>query len=153
MVKAGCKDCGQVLGGNVQLNRGGGGGMHQGGRGVKIPWESVGMVKLRLSMVPKKHQEGASGLGEDREVVTEGGGGAVRFGKFLSFISSGSDFVWGGDVGAVSANGVEVRGSECGFPATGNKVKGKEAEGQVVEEYSGKNCPSGSGNTATPVLL
>ena len=35
--------------------------------------------------------------------------------------------VWGGDVGVISANGAEVRGSACGFPATGNKVKGKSA--------------------------
>ena len=38
----------------------------------------------------------------------------------------------------LEAKGVEVRGSSYGFSATGNKVKGKVAEGGVVAEGGGK---------------
>ena len=37
--------------------------------------------------------------------------------------------------------------SACGFPAAGNKVKGKAAEGRVVVTGGGKKIPSGSGDT------
>ena len=50
-------------------------------------------------------------------------------------------------------SGAEVRGSACGFPATGNKVKGKAAEGRVVAEVSGKKSPSGRVDTTAPDLL
>ena len=45
-------------------------------------------------------------------------------------------------------SGAEVRGSACGFPATGDKVKGKAAELWVVAEGNGKNSPRGNGDTA-----
>ena len=51
-----------------------------------------------------------------QEVALEVGGRAGHIGKVLSHGSSGGAVVWGGDVGAISANGAEVRGIVCGFP-------------------------------------
>ena len=45
VAEVGCGNCVQMFGGNVQSNRGGGGGTHQGGRGVQIYRAAVGMVK------------------------------------------------------------------------------------------------------------
>ena len=53
----------------------------------------------------------------------------------------------------IGPNASEVRGSEYGFPVTGNKVKGKDSEVRVVEEGGGKNISSGSGCTTAPDLL
>ena len=72
------------------------------------------------------------------EVSTEGGVGAGRLRKILLRGISGVAVVWGGYVGAIGANGAEVRGSACGFPETGNKAKGKAAKGRVVAEGGGK---------------
>ena len=41
VAKKGSGNCGQVLGGDIQINREGRGGMNQGGRGVQIPQASV----------------------------------------------------------------------------------------------------------------
>ena len=79
-----------------------------------------------------------SGVGAAHEVSTEGGVGAGRLEIFLLPGISGVAVVWGGYVGAIGANGVEVRGSACGFPETGNKAKGKAAEGRAVAEGGGK---------------
>ena len=49
VAKKGCGDCGQVLGGDIQMNREGIGGRHQEGRGVQIPWAAVGPVGQQLA--------------------------------------------------------------------------------------------------------
>ena len=92
-------------------------------------------------------------MGESREVATEGGGVAGRHRNVLSHGTSGGAVVWSVDMGAIGANGVEVRGSSYGFSATGNKVKVKAAEGGVVEEGCGKQSTQGSGDTTAPDLL
>ena len=92
-------------------------------------------------------------MGAYWEVATERGGGAGRLRNFLLRSCSSSAVVWGGDMGDISDNGVEVRGSACDFPTTGNKVKGRAAEGLVVEEGSGENSTSGSGDTASLDLI
>ena len=77
-------------------------------------------------------------MGAAHEVSTEGGVGAGRLRKLLLCGTSGVAVVWGGYVGAIGANGAEVRGSACGFPEIGNKSKGKADEGCVLAEGSGK---------------
>ena len=62
-------------------------------------------------------------------------------------------FFWGRDVGVVGSNGTEVRGSACGFPETGDKVKGKEAEGRFVAEGGDGKSTSGREDTTTPYPL
>ena len=52
VAEKGYVDCVQVLGGDVQPNRGGRGGTHRGGRGVQIPRAAVGPVGRRLSRIP-----------------------------------------------------------------------------------------------------
>ena len=61
--EAGCGDCGHMFGGNVQSNRGGGGGTHLGGGGVQIPWASVGPVRRQLAGSPTQYKEGTEGVG------------------------------------------------------------------------------------------
>ena len=61
--------------------------------------------------------------------------------------------VGGVDMGAISANGAEVRGSSCGFYAKVNKVKVNEAEGQVIEEGSDEQSTSGIKDTISTDLL
>ena len=56
-------------------------------------------------------------------------------------------------MGAIGNNGAEVRGSACGFLATGKKVKVKAAEVRVVVEGKGKQNTSGRGDTTAPDLL
>ena len=56
-------------------------------------------------------------------------------------------------MGDIGDNGAEVRGSSYEFPATGNKVKDKTAEGRVVTEGGGKTITPGSGDTTAPDLL
>ena len=92
-------------------------------------------------------------MGADQEFSTEVGGVSGRLGKVLSHGNSGGTVVWSGDVAYISANGAEVRGSSYGFPATGNKVKDKAAEGRVVAEVGGKKSTSGGGYTTAPDLL
>ena len=92
-------------------------------------------------------------MGESRVVATEGGGVAGRLGNVLSQSTSGGAVVWSVDVGAIGANGAEVRGSSYGFSVTGKKVKGKAAEGRVVAEGGIKQNTSGSGDTTAPDLL
>ena len=92
-------------------------------------------------------------MGKDQEVSTEGGGVAGHLGNVLSHRTSGSDDVWSVYVGAIGANGADVRGSSYGFPVTGNKVKGKAAEGRVMVEGGGKQSNSRSGDTTDPDLL
>ena len=92
-------------------------------------------------------------MGAAWEVATEVGGGDIRLRKVLLRVSSGGAVVWGRDVGAIGTNGAEVRGSECGFPVTGNKLKGKAAQGRFVAEGGVKKSTSGSGDTATPYIL
>ena len=53
-------------------------------------------------------------------------------------------------MGAVGANGTEVRDIAYGFPETGEKVKGKEAEGRVMAEGGQKKSNSGSRDTTAP---
>ena len=67
-------------------------------------------------------------MGADWGVATEGGGRSGRLGEVLSRSSSGVAVIWCKDVNAIGDSGTEVRDSACGFPATGNKVKGKMAE-------------------------
>ena len=62
--------------------------------------------------------------------------------------SSGGDIVWSGEMGAFGANGAEVRGSICGFPAAGHKKKVKAAEGRFAAAGEGKNSPPWSGDRA-----
>ena len=88
-----------------------------------------------------------------REVDIEGVGGSGCLGIFLSRGSSGGAFAWGGDMGAISDKGVEVRGNKYWFPSRGNKFKGKAAEGRVLVEGGRKKGPSGSGDTASSDLL
>ena len=87
------------------------------------------------------------------EVSTEVGGGNVHIGKVLLCGSSDGDVVWGGDVGDIGANGAEVIGGTCGFPSTGNKVKGKVSEIRVVAEGGGEQSTSGNGGTTDLGLL
>ena len=47
-------------------------------------------------------------------------------------------------MGAIGDNDIEVRGISCGFPVTGNKFKGKDAEVRVVEEGGGKKLLQGA---------
>ena len=83
----------------------------------------------------------------------EGGGGTGCLGKVLSCGSSGSAVVWGKNVGDISKNIAEVRGSECGFPDTGNKVKDKVTEGRVVEEGGDKKLLQGMGTQPLQTYL
>ena len=48
-------------------------------------------------------------------------------------------------MGGIGANVVDVIGSACGFPSTGNKVKGKAAEVRVVAEVIRKKVLQGAG--------
>ena len=90
---------------------------------------------------------------EAQEVATEGGGVAGRLKKVLSRGTPGGAVVWSGYVSDIGDNGAEVRGIPYRFPAIGKKVKGKAAEGRVVEEGGGKKSTSGSGYTTAPDLL
>ena len=69
MEEAGRGNRGQVLGGNVQFNRVGGGRMHRGGGGVQIPRATAGPVRQRLDISPAQHQEGKAGVGAAQEVT------------------------------------------------------------------------------------
>ena len=53
-------------------------------------------------------------------------------------------------MGNFGANGVEVRGSACGFPAEGHKDKVKASEGRFLAAGGGKNSPLGSRDTSAP---
>ena len=92
-------------------------------------------------------------MGAAQEFDTEGGVRAGRLGKDLPLRSSGGAVFWGGYVGDIGTNVAEVRWSAFGFPTTGNKVKGKSAEGKVVAEGGGEKGTSVSGGTATTDLL
>ena len=92
-------------------------------------------------------------MGAAREVATEGVGRAGRLRFFLLRSSSGGDVVCGGDVGAIGSTVADVRGSACGFPATGNKAKGKADDGRVVAEGDGGNSTLGRRDTAALDLL
>ena len=52
------------------------------------------------------------------------------------------------DMVASGANGAEVRGGACRFPAEFHKGKVKASEGRVVEAGNSKNSPPVSGDTA-----
>ena len=106
-----------------------------------------------MASCPTKHPEDAAGIGETREDATEGGGRISHLGNVLSRGNTGGALVWGGDVGAVGSNGAEVRDSACGFPETGDKVKGKEAEGRFLADGGGGQSTSGSGYTTATDLL
>ena len=54
---------------------------------------------------------------------------------------------------AVGANGAEVRGSACGFSATCDKVKGKEAKERIMAKGVDIKRTSGSGEITTSDLL
>ena len=120
MEEARLGNCGQVLGGNVQFNRGGGGGTHQGGGGVQITRATAGLVIRRLARITAQHQEDKEGVEAAREVNSERGCGAGNIGKVLPCGSSGGDLVWSGDMGAYSKNDAEVRESACEYPAEGH---------------------------------
>ena len=64
--------------------------------------------------------------------------------------SSSVAIVWSGDMGAFGANGIEVRGIVCGFPAAGHKKKGKSAEGRFLVAGEGKKSPPGIGDRSAP---
>ena len=114
---------GQMFGGNIQFNRGGGAGTHRGGGGVQIHQADVGPVRRRLARSPAQHQEGKTGVVKAQEVAKEGGGRAVSLIKVLPRGSSGSDLVWSGDMGGFGINYSAVRGSACGLPAEGHTKK------------------------------
>ena len=88
----------------------------------------VGPFRRRLASSPTQHQEGTSGVGADREVSTERGGGAGSLGKQLLPSNSGGALFWSGYMG-VFGNDEEVRGSACGFPTTGHTKKVRAADG------------------------
>ena len=113
----GCGNCGQVFGGNVQFNRGGGGGTHWGGGGVQITQAIAGPARRQLDRSTAQHKEGKAGVGAAWEFTLKGGGGAGNIGKVLPCGSSGSDLFWSGDMGVYGTNDAEVRGSTCDFPA------------------------------------
>ena len=111
---------GQMFGGNIQFNRGGGAGTHRGGGGVQITQATTGPVRRRLAISTEKYQEGKSGVGEAQEVTSEGGGGDGSLGKVLLFGSSGGTLVWSGDMGYYGANDAGFRGRACEFPVAGH---------------------------------
>ena len=92
-------------------------------------------------------------MGEDWEVSTEVGGGARILGNVLPRGSSVGDIFGGGDMGAIGANGAEVRGGACRLPLSGYKDKGKASKGCVVATGNGKNSPPGSEETAAPEIF
>ena len=100
-----------------------------------------------------KHQEGAEGLGADRKDATEGGVRDEHLAKVLLRGNIGGAVVWVRDLSVVRDNGAEARGISCGVPETGDKVKGKEAEGRFLAEGGGKQITSGSGLTTDPDSL
>ena len=53
---------------------------------------------------------------------------------------------------ALAANGAEVGGSACGFPAAGHKERVKAVEGWVVAEGYRKRITPGSGDTVSPYI-
>ena len=83
----------------------------------------------------------------------EVGSGAGHLGKFLLWCITVGSVAWGRDVVVVGANGAESRGILCGVPETGEKVKGRNCEGQFVVDSGSKNITSGSGETTSPYLL
>ena len=115
-----------------------------------MPWGAVVPVRRRLAIIPRQHQEVTSGVGADREVTTEGGGGDGSLGKVLPRGSSGGALVWSRDMGDFGNNDAEVRGSACGFPAAGHKKKVKTSGGWVLAAGDSKNIPTGIGDTAAP---
>ena len=60
-----------------------------------------------------QYQEGEAGLGEAREVISEGRGGAKSPFKVLPCGSSGSTLVWRVEMGAYRDHDVAVRGIAC----------------------------------------
>ena len=83
----------------------------------------------------------------------EGGSGAGHLGKVLLWCNTVGSVAWGGGAVVVGANGAESRGSLCGVPETGEKVKGKNSEGRFAVDGGSKNITSGSGGTTSPDLL
>ena len=148
MEKAGCGNCGQVFGGNVQSNRGRGVGRKRGGGSVQILRAAVGPVIRQLPDSPTQHQEGTTGLGAALEVDTEGGGGAGILVRVLPRGSSGGAIVWSIYMGDFGANGAEVRGSACGLLRQVTGKKAKRMRNRVVAADEGNNSPPESGDTA-----
>ena len=60
-------------GGNVQSDRGGGGGTHRGGGEVQVPWKAAGPFRRRLTSSPAQHQEGKAGVGGIRKLLRREG--------------------------------------------------------------------------------
>ena len=56
-------------------------------------------------------------------------------------------------MGAIGANGAEVRGGACRLPSSGHKDKVKAAKVWVVAIVNGKNIPPGSRDTAAPEIF
>ena len=92
-------------------------------------------------------------MGPSRDVATEGGGGAVSLGKFLLCGDIVGVVVWYRYLGVIISNGSEARGISFGVPDTGEKVEGKNVEGQLVAEGGGRHSASGNGDTTAPDLL
>ena len=55
-----------------------------------------------------------------------------------------------GEIGTFGTNDADMRGSACGFPATGHKKKGNAAEGWDLTAGDGRNLSTGSRDTAAP---
>ena len=91
-------------------------------------------------------------MGAAREDYTEGGGIVVHTGKVLLCSNTGGAVVWGRDMGVVGATGAEARGSSCGVPETGDKVKGEKDEERFMEEGGGKLSTSRIRDTTAPDL-
>ena len=87
--------------------------MYRWGGEVHIPCKNAVPFIQQLTRSPVQHQQGKAGVGADREVTLEGGGGAGSIGKVLPYSSSGVTLVWSGDMGAYKDNSSEVRGSPC----------------------------------------
>ena len=120
MEETGRSNHGQVFGGKVQYDRGGGGVTHRGGGKVQMPWNTVRPVRRLLDSSPRKHQEGKLGVGEALEVVLEGEGRFDSLGKVLLRGSAGGTLVWSGYMVAYIDNDAAVIGSVCEFPVAGH---------------------------------
>ena len=76
-------------------------------------------------------------MGAAQEDATEVGGGTGPLGEVLSCGNTRSDVVWCRYLGVVGDNITEAGRISCEIPATGDKVEGKEDEGQFVAEGGG----------------
>ena len=83
----------------------------------------------------------------------EGGSRAGDLGKVLLWCNIVGSVAWGGDAVVVGSNSAEFRGSLCGVPETGEKVKGKNSNGRFVVDGGSKTNNSGSGDTTSLNLL